>query len=327
LFEKWERGETMGTLYKGAVRIIVLVVFLSIESGLVFGQDPLINGVIFSDYTYVLDNAQNSFNVRRAYLNFRGGLSDNLSYRITSDASAADSGYELFLKYAFLDWRPHHFTELRLQFGMLPTNTFQVQKRTWGLRYLYKTIFNQYRVVSSADIGIRADKIFNQNTMVSALISNGEGYKNAESDKYKQFHLLGVFGNPDLLVREGINVGGYFSYEPLSSESRSLIYHCFAGIHEKRLWAGGEIGQHVLTNPDVNTTYLSVYTRYQSAARSQIFFRTDFASNSEWNESTIITGLQYQPLENLKIAPNIIYIINSDSENSVILRANVELRF
>jgi hypothetical protein len=93
------------------------------------------------------------------------------------------------------------------------------------------------------------------------------------------------------------------------------------------LWAGGEVGQHVLTNPDVNTTYLSVYTRYQAAERSQIFFRTDFASNPEWNESTIITGLQYQPLENLKIAPNIIYIINSDSENSVILRANVELRF
>lgn len=317
----------MGTLCKGAVRIIVLLLLLSLSSTFMFGQDPQITGVLFSDYTYEVDNDQNSFNVRRVYVNMRGGLFDNLSYRITSDASAADSGYELFLKYAFLDWRPQRFEDLRLQFGMLSTNTFQVQKQTWGLRYLYKTIFNQYRVVSSADIGIRMDKLLDENIMVSAMISNGVGYKNAENDKYKQVHLLGVFGNPDLLIEEGMHVGGYLSYEPLSSETTSLVYHCFAGIHENRKWVGGEVGQHVLKNPDVSTTFISVYARYQVAESSQFFFRTDFASSSEFRESTIITGLQYQPLEDLKIAPNIIYIISENRENSAIVRANIELRF
>jgi len=300
---------------------------LSIGTGFLFGEDPQMSGVIFSDYTYALEDDQNSFNIRRTYLNIRGSLNDNLSYRVTSDASAADSGYELFLKYALLDWQPQRFTDLTLQFGMLSTNTFEVQKRTWGLRYLYKTIFNQYRVVSSADIGIRADKLLNENIRVSALISNGVGYKNAEDDKYKQFHLLGVFGNSDLLIQEGMNVGGYFSYEPLSPESSSLVYHCFAGTHQKRLWVGGEIGQHILTNPDLSRTFISFYTRYQIAELSQIFFRTDFASSSEWTESTIISGFQYQPLENLRIAPNIIYIIEESRENRALLRANIELRF
>ncbi len=309
----------MGTLRKFILRLsVILFIPLILQ-----GHESELTGRIFSDYTYTLENQENQFDIRRVYLNFRGDIHQNVSYRVTTDAGLTETGYTLFLKYALFNWSPSHMEDLNVHFGMIPTSTFEVQKRTWGLRYVDKTIFNRNRIVSSADIGIRLDKEINNIIHLSALISNGEGYKNPEANKYKQVHLRGVVGQSDLSTETGYNIGGYASYERISASTNKLVYIFFAGLHHQNLWLGGEIG-HVSQQSD--RILGSIYGRYAVSGNSQIFLRTDVIDSSGNRQISLFAGCEYQVVENLNFAPNIVYI--TDEHNTqTLLRMNVQLIF
>ena len=304
----------------------VLILFIAgMIPGFVFAQNADLSGRIYSDYTYNFTNSQNSFDIKRVYLGYEGRLAPSIDFVVISDMEVADYAEisRLFMKYAYANW---HSKCGDVLIGMIPTNPFEVQKRTWGLRYLYKTVMNEYRFSSSADIGIRYDRAISEDLSLSAMVSNGTGYKSAEDDIYKRLHLRLLYGPDNLGSTEGMNVGIYGSWEPDNVPMYDHIFTAaaFAGVHRNNVWAGVEGAVRDIGPMDVTITLLSAYVRHGFTDEIQGFLRVDRIDweNSD-DELTLIAGAQYVKYKGFSVAPNIIYRDYAEENWEEIGRAHV----
>ncbi len=286
-----------------------------------------LSGRIYSDYTYDFSNDFNAFNIARVYLGYKGQLTQQIDYVVTSDVEVGQlsSASRLFMKYAYGRWKSSCGTVI---FGMLPLNAFDVQKHTWGLRYLYKTVMNEYKFSSSADIGVSYAKQIGNSFSISTIISNGTGYKLAENDKYKRLQVRFLFGPGNLGKTTGINAGVYGSWEPEKMAKYANIYTFagFAGIHQAAYWAGVEAAVKKDNLFQLQTTLFSVYGRYAATPNLQGFLRLDsrsFDSPGSKTEITVIGGIQCVKYKGVNIAPNIVYS-KVGSSHQTIGRLNAE---
>jgi len=320
----------MSTRRRTLGAIIVFAAFLGVGVHLNAANEVGLSGRIYTDYSYNFSNNFNGFNVNRVYLGYEGQLTNSIDYVVTSDVEVGGSSSmsRLFMKYAYGRWNSNCgiFT-----FGMLPVNAFDVQKRTWGLRYLYKTVMNEYKFSSSADIGVGYEKQVTDEFSVSTIIANGTGYKMSENDKYKRLHVRLLFGPNNLGRETGINAGVYGSWEPekLVDYANNYTVAGFAGFHQNNLWIGGEAAVQQNNTIDVQTTLVSVYGRYEVAPYTQGFLRLDtrsFDAAGSDTELTVVAGAQYAKYKGVNVAPNLVYS-NIGSDDTITGRLNFEFRW
>ncbi|NOY88163.1 MAG: hypothetical protein GXO93_02080 [FCB group bacterium] len=154
-------------------------------------------------------NSENDFGISRAYVTVKSKLSDYTSVRITSDIKKVSGyeGYSIILKYGYFDWKPkfaHH--DLKFRFGLQPTLYIDNMNKLWGRRYLEKTISDERKFLTSADLGAALMYRLGEKGKygyMAANVWNGTSYSHTtENNKYKDFSgfviLKPLENNPDL---------------------------------------------------------------------------------------------------------------------------------
>ena len=141
---------------------------------------------VFSNFNYNLTTVEGEaafkeFEIKRAYLGYQYNFDDKLSAKITFDVGA-DNGsvYTAFLKIAALSWKASD--KLTLNFGQVGAKNFKFQEKSWGNRYIAKSVQDEHKWASSADAGLTTDYKVNNNLSIDGQVLNGEGHKNSQEE-------------------------------------------------------------------------------------------------------------------------------------------------
>tara|TARA_B100000686_G_scaffold335065_1_gene403192 strand:- start:436 stop:1392 length:957 start_codon:yes stop_codon:yes gene_type:complete len=256
-----------------------------------------------------------AFHLRRAYLNFTEKISDELSFRLTTDAgtSTIDGRINVFIKMANITWNTPIGSFI---IGPQSTNYFGPNKKTWGYRFIEKFPGHLYDFSQSADLGVSWKKYFNQ-FFIHLAAYNGTGFKKPDNDRHKRISLLVSQGEQNLLVNSGRNWGGIFSFEPYSANSNkvSMVYRLggFAGYSKKSLRLGYEF--HLEHDEGLNhqERILAFYGNISKTEKFSLLGRVDIYQSSvghpEMRKNILLMGLSYNPSSNFQISPNVRYII------------------
>ncbi len=315
---------------------------------LVFGVADLINakektpgkfsGLVFYDFTYEPDNGPktNEFELHRVYLTYQHKLADNLSYKFQVDvgrlSKSSDVRMVTYLKNAKVDWK----TELgTLIFGLQGMNVFNVQEKTWGLRFIEKSAMDQRKFSSSADLGVGYGNKIGKNLHFTTIISNGSGYKKPEIDKYKKISTQLVFGEKKLVKKDGFNIGGVFTFEPYEVDSvttkSKTLFGVFGGYAKKAIRVGAEFDQLREPGSDVTKRIISLYASYTLHKSVEGFARLDmYDPNTNAGDNAInyvIAGFCYQPVKGLCLAPNLRYTKPQSGDSAALYKLNFEYKF
>ena len=158
----------------------------------------------------------NAFDVTRGYLNIRAQLSEKIRFRFTPDVrpttdASLDRNLALRLEYASLD--------VAVKDGV--TVMFGLHETPW---LTFEESVNRYRVIGPffaerlglipgpTDLGASI-KASNGRTEVHAGVYNGEGYGNAELDKYKAIDGRATFRPFDEDgVAANVTISGFYQY-------------------------------------------------------------------------------------------------------------------
>jgi len=98
--------------------------------------------------------------------------------------------------------------------GMIGGKQFNDQEKIWGYRYLYKTLQDEYKFGSSADLGVNAEIKLSDKLTSNVFIVNGEGYKNVQDEDGNQ-----RFGT-NLIYKLNKNITTKFYYDTHAGGSR-----------------------------------------------------------------------------------------------------------
>ena len=252
---------------------------------------PTFDGVTYLQWGMNLSdgaNSANAFDLTRVYFGARQELGDHLATRVLFDAGrGADNTKEyVFIKNAFVEWKDPA-PDVKLQAGMIGTPYIGYTERFWGHRYAILSFTDEYKLLSSADLGIgaqgtHADGIADW----GAALINGEGYGKPEVDATKTLQTrlsLDPLADGGGKVRVVITAFGSFGTAPPDTDPETtgnqvgdptLLYTGALGFKMDYLlvWAeytGRRIGAQVTSGH--STTVMStipekasIYVRYDN---------------------------------------------------------------
>ena len=312
---------------------VSLTILLMIYSLITLAQETeakskgKVNGKVFFNYHIDIteDVEQTSaFELTRAYLGYKYAFNGKFSASILLDAGkgSAASDHSVFIKNAKLDYKAD--TWITLSAGIFGMKQFKDQEKFWGYRYLYKSLADEYKFGTSADLGAMAAIKINDHLKLHVLVVNGEGYKKLQDASGK--------------TRFGVNM----VYTPNSNWIFKAYYDTMKGIdvdndtkittvNNIALFAGYKLNNRFRIGAEYNLmqngiTYkdssngkdlqgLSFYSTYNINEKWNVFGRYDLLSSNtlsgetvDWNFSddgnTIITGFEFRPTKGVNTSVN-----------------------
>ena len=290
------------------MKTLTILFNLFMYSSITLFADTNTNGKVFYNYLMSLDeDRNNAFNMKRAYLTFANDVSETISYTVTYDMGSNEGGssHTAFLKVAMVKWN----TSLgNVSIGMQGLNMFKTMENTWGHRFIQKMPMDTYGFSHSADLGIGIARGFG-GIATSALVTNGGGYKKAESDSHKKFSFHAVFGEPKLNNNDGFNAGASFSVEPYDIDSvtteNTNVMGTFAGYGRSGFRGGLEFDTK--QQNDITSQIICVYGTYKISDKLSLLARLDQVdANISINNDGIqalIAGVHYGLEKGLTVAP------------------------
>ena len=292
---------------------------------------------IFSNFhTSLTEGTESSaFEIKRAYFGYSYQLNKEFSVKIKLDISNQGNGSQYtYFKNAALKYSKG---KLSLNFGLIDLLQFKVQEKFWGYRYIYKSFQDEHKFGSSADIGANIIYKFNNKISADFTIMNGEGYKKLQSDDtYKG--ALGITYKP---IR---NLSTRIYYDYTKKNIAQSTFSTFAGYKFlKRYSIGFEFNykSNYQFQEKKNMKGVSTYASYEINKKFQLFGRYDYLSSNKitnekdpWNlendGSTIIAGIQFTPIKQVKIALNyqdwIPYANNMSNESYVFINFEYKIK-
>lgn len=288
--------------------------------------EPIVR--VFSNFHTGLSNEFNesAFEITRTYLGYKFFVNENFSTEVKIDIGnlgnvLSGSGIRryTYFKHAALKYNKDKFT---WYFGLIPTKMFKVQERYWGHRYLYKTLPDEHEFGFSADAGTSLEYRFSSNILADISVMNGEGFRKPQLDNTFRTG----FG---ITVRLSEHFTTRFYYDFIAKEEIQSTFVWFFGWKDQRLTFGIEVDYMVNSNDVLNQkqTGFSMYASYLLGGKFEIFGRFDkLASNkpegmeNSWNNlndgQAIISGIQFKPFDEVKIALNYRNWYSTDTEIS-----------
>jgi len=306
-------------------KYIISLSFICFLSTALFSESNTSGKVFFNHSTDLSEGGINAFNIKRAYLTLDNDVSESVSYKVTYDIGNNDGGsaHTAFLKVAMIKWKT---SPGNVMIGMQGMNMFKTMENTWGHRFIAKMPMDTYGFSASADLGIGLSRSFGP-IFTSALITNGGGYKKAESDSHKKLSIHAVYGESKLNKKDGFNGGLSFSREPYDKDSlkteNTNVSGIFAGYAGNGFRGGLEFDTK--TREDVSGQILCIYATYKINDKLSILARLDKADYNISKDSdgiqAIIAGIHYNAAKGLTIAPTVRVKSpeEEDSENSIVL--------
>lgn len=298
--------------------VIILAAFLIMP--LLVAQNSSFEGKailkVYADYYKGLrkEDTGTAFEIKRVYLGYKGNINEYFSAEAKLDIGSPEdlSQYSLIRRYAYFKTAELKYKKDRLTIhaGLFKMLQYNKQEDAWGYRYLYKSFMDEHKFGPSADIGIGAE--YNLTSFLDAelVISNGEGYKNLQSDDTFKTGIGLTFyplSNTTLKVY----------YDFMNKESLQSTLALFASYQADHYRISYEFNQvynrDFVVNHNING--MSVYGTYIINNNWEFFGRYDrLVSNLEesnevpWNinrdGSAVIAGIQYQVNNNIHLALN-----------------------
>jgi hypothetical protein len=302
-------------------KITAVIASLFLLSTVVFGQNEKEgfkpNGKVFvrvfTNVHTTLNNGNSTpaFELERAYLGYDFNLSEQFSGKINIDMGnpGNSSAFEMtaYIKNAFLSYTNKKFTA---SFGMIPTTQFELQEKFWGNRYVEKVFQDDYKLGSSADLGLRAGYSITNWLNATLIAVNGEGYKKLQADKYFKTG-LGVTLTP---VKK---LSAFAYYDLMGKDSTQSTFASFIGYDFGKASIGAEynLQKNVGYKTGKDLSGVSVYASVTPVTNFKIYARYDYLTSntlagktSNWNDAKdgnlILAGVEFQPVKGVKISPN-----------------------
>ncbi len=292
---------------------------------------------IFSNYhsTFSDGTSNSAFELDRAYLGYDFNLSENFSGKINFDIGNPGVGkleMTAYIKNAYLNYTKNNFS---VMFGMISTTQFTLQENFWGNRYVAKAFQDEYKMGSSADLGLSATYNLAKWLSADVIIANGEGYKALQADnKFRSG--VGITVHP----LEHMNIRGYF--DVMGSDTAQTTFSSFISYDFGKATIGAEynLQQNAGYNEGKDYSGTSVYASFIPTKKIKLFGRYDYLTSatlegqsSNWNRakdgSLIIAGIEYQPVKGVKFSPN--YRLwkpaNSEQKPTQYLYLSCEIKF
>ncbi len=272
-------------------------------------------GMIFSNFHSSLnsDIDNSGFEIQRAYFGYKYKMSSNFSANIKLDIGMPDNTNAALKRYVFIRNAELQYTKgkLKINFGMINLYQFNLQKNVWGHRYIAKTLQNQHKLGNCGDLGMAVVYKFNNILSADFSITNGEGYAKPQLDNaYKSS--IGLTVKPT----EKITARVYADYmEQQEKEMTFVSFIAYQASDDLRLGIEYAFKNNSAYIADHNIHGLSSYISYNINEKFEVFGRFDrLLSNTldgdtdAWNYNNdgqaIIGGVQYKPINKLKIAAN-----------------------
>ncbi len=269
---------------------------------------PLVT--IFSDFRYSVQDGKTNpaFEISRAYFGYQYNFSPNFSTKVVFDVTSTNnasstfpSAYSAYVKNAFGEYSNKM---IKVDFGMIGTNMFNLQESMWGKRYLLKSFQDLNGYGSSADLGVGMKLQLAPQFSLDAQIVNGEGYQKVQSDSAVKVS-LGMTVEPvkHLLVRV------YGDY--MKKNDSQTTFNAMLAYNSDKLTVAGEYnyqkGNKMTKDHDLNG--LSFWGTYKTCHTMSIFARFDnLTSKDDWNAAKdgqlYSAGLEFFPVKGMAIAPN-----------------------
>lgn len=302
-------------------------------------------------YDFTEDIPQPSvFEIKRTYFGYKYKFSENVSSRIMLDVGKNSGGvaYTAYLKYAHLDWKVS--SPLKISFGLMPSKMFDDQENHWGYRYLYKSLQDEFKFGSSAEMGVNAEIKYTNQLSSDFFIMNGEGYKNLQDDFGMHMYGANLVFKSDF----GLTLKAYGSINMKKQVTDTdttavniINYNAFVGYKTKNFRIAAEYNEMLngdtYKNPleDHNRTGITVYGTYVINNRYEVFANfIEMSSNKinsedqhPWNYDedgqVIIVGGQFAPLKGIKFAVNYRAGLQENNifNDNHLLYLNFEFRF
>jgi hypothetical protein len=280
----------------------------------------------------------NAFEVTRTYVTVTSDLNEQTSVRITMDlrSTSGFGGYDIVLKYGYVDWRPKFADQMAFRFGLQQTMYLDIMAKLWGRRYLEKTVGDLYGLLTTADLGASGNMTFGtgKTAALNLAVFNGTSFTDVNDDNkqkdlnavvsikpasndpdFKNSMILGqvYWGtqnvdfagglDPDDFRKSLISVGGLLNY------ADRIAF----GLDANWETLGDGLG-----NPDIDVSAVSVFATYylRSHAREgsfvqnlNVFGRMDFVDPDgnvvDDGETYSIWGVECVTSANIKTSLNL----------------------
>lgn len=287
---------------------------------------------VFGDASVGMDGQGLSalgFNLDRAYLGYQHQLNDHWKAKVVYDMGKGDDksiqrmGY---VKNAEIDYTNGRWS---VNMGLTSTAQFNLQEKFWGHRYVYKSMMDQCKWGSSADLGFMASYKAADWLRADVSVFNGEGYKKIQSDK-SLLYGLGLTLEPV----SHLTLRLYGGVKGAADTANQYDVALFAGYKTKTWRLGAEYNMQ-LNHGNAqgrNLQGLSVYGACRISDRAEAYARYDNGTSDgpdAWtygqDGQTAILGLHYQANQLLSVSPNI-RLSQNDSDNSVTAYAFVNVK-
>jgi hypothetical protein len=302
-----------------------------------------IGGVTYFDYTYAEEKS--SFNFNRQYFSYGVNVSDDVSFKVIFDVGRTNKGdfvyinndgepdkmsedtrLIVFLKKAQIDYSTSYG---KISMGLIGMNTYNIQEKNWGYRFIEKSAIDKYGFSSTADLGLGFSKSLTDQLKMSLQVVNGEGYKNPQSDKYHKIAFNSTYGERNLVKNSGYNVGVVYTAEPTDDKPNTMA-SLFGGFAGMGLRLGGQF--NMLTKGTTESKVVSVSANYGLKENINVFTRYDMWDDNDEDKkngkNNLITGIVLTCGSGLSMAPNMRMTSFEDNSDSVTeYRINFQFKF
>ena len=318
--------------------LIILLTYISIS----IAADGKIGGVTYFDYTN--SKEKSAFVLKRQYFSYGIDISDEVKFRVVFDVGRTDVGTVLrkdggeksedtrlvaFLKKAQID---HRTSYGKISMGLIGMNTYNIQEKNWGYRFIEKSAIDKYKFSSTADLGIGFSRVLVNQLKMSLQVVNGEGYKNPQSDKYHKIAFNSTYGEHNLVKNSGFNAGVVYTTEQTDDKPNSMA-SLFGGFAGMGLRLGGQF--NMLKKGGIESQIISVSSNYSMTDKLDAFVRYDmFDPNTDeidgWkdNSTYLIAGIQLSCGNGLLVAPNIrMESYEDDLDSATEYKINFQFKF
>ncbi len=277
------------------------------------------------------DGQSNSFDLSRMYMGVKHYISEDFTIRYITDighqGSDKDGKFEVFTKYAYLDWKLSGKTHLVM--GLQGTNNWSAPEKAWGYRQIQYSPMESFgkfwgsaakaysaylgnwagkeaikanfdlarasKMGSSADLGIALKMKVGGSSYVNFMIRNGGGYKSSENNMFKNFQVRGG----TYLMDKAVHVSAYVEMEPFSGKDEdgaSTTYNNFqwdvtaSYTIKGMLTAGVDINSKTFAGiEDVTAMCISAFGNMSVMPKMKALVRYDMY-NTGFNDMDVMPG-------------------------------------
>jgi Phosphate-selective porin O and P len=296
----------------GAVCFVTLLVAHRAEA-----QGLTASGVVYSQFEYQLAEEANdasAFDVKRAYLDFRGSFDGGIATRVTADLYRDDNGSLNYrLKYGYFAWTPED-SPFTLKFGQIHTPWLDWEEGLWDYRMQGTMPLERGGYDTSSDLGAGVDAAWaSQAFNMQLVVMNGEGYHGAEGDRHKDVAVRGslrLLESDDGGSRGGLRLTGMAHVGARTEGGTRNRYAGMVSYKSSLLTLAGEaarvIDGEAAGSVDVKGNVFSVYgvakvpeTKWALVGRLDV---TDpNVDRAEDRQTRFIGGVSYQLSQQVRI--------------------------